>query len=195
MASDLMLTQNTSRAFGEWKRSTLECSIKTEPRATVVERRKSKAHGKINAFTSWAPSRSTVLTHTYVVTKHERVARACSCSRCTVQSPRISDQADAQSTDETRSSRTNTACQGATETKSDRGRWGESTLWLRSRAAVCLRLPNEALLIQIRVNDYLIIPILQRAPAPSVLCPVNLQCTNPESGACHETLARPDRSG
>lgn len=62
----------------------------------------------------------------------------------------------------------------AAETESDRRRWwGESTL--------CLWLPNEALLIQIRVNDYLIIPILQRAPAPSVLCPVNLQRGNPES--------------
>lgn len=136
-----------------------------------------------------------VLTHNYVVTKHERVAQACSRSRCSVQSPRISDQANAQSRDKTRRSRTNAACQRATETKSDRGRRGESTLCSRSRAAVTLRLPNEALLIQIRVNDYLIIPILQRAPAPSVLCPVNLQCANPESATCHETLARPDRSG
>lgn len=48
-------------------------------------------------------------------------------------------------------------------------------------AALCLWLPNEALLIQIRVNDYLIIPILKRALSPSMLSPVNLQQGNSES--------------
>lgn len=44
-------------------------------------------------------------------------------------------------------------------------------------------MPNEALLIQIRVNDYLIIPILQRAPSPSAVYPVNLRRGNPESAS------------
>lgn len=39
-------------------------------------------------------------------------------------------------------------------------RWGDR----RHGSSLCLRLSNEALLIQIRVNDYLIIPVLQRAP-------------------------------
>lgn len=72
-----------------------------------------------------------------------------------------------------------------------RGRRGEAMLWFSS----LLRLSNEALLIQIRVNDYLIIPILQRAPAPSVLCSVDVQRTNPESVPRHETVARCTRSG
>lgn len=72
-----------------------------------------------------------------------------------------------------------------------RGRRGEATLWFFS----VLRLSNEALLIQIRVNDYLIIPILQRAPSPSVLCSVDVQRTNPESVPRHETVACCTRSG
>lgn len=66
------------------------------------------------------------------------------------------------------------------------GRWGESTLWFFS-ALQCLWLANEALLIQIRVNDYLIIPILQRAPSLSVLCLVNLQRS---SVSCHFSMPR-----
>lgn len=72
-----------------------------------------------------------------------------------------------------------------------RGRRGEATLWFSS----VLRLSNEALLIQIRVNDYLIIPILQRAPSPSVLCSVDVQRTNPASVPRHETGARCTGSG
>lgn len=72
-----------------------------------------------------------------------------------------------------------------------RGRRGEATLWFFS----VLRLSNEALLIQIRVNDYLIIPILQRAPSPSILCSVDVQRTNPESVPRHETVARCTPSG
>lgn len=57
--------------------------------------------------------------------------------------------------------------------------WPEEMMgWILSVvlfSAVCLWLSNEALLIQISVNDYLIIPVLQRAPSP--VCAVHSECT------------------
>lgn len=150
---------------------------------------KSTARSKLNPMISHPrlPWKKMCSLKYYVVTKHEHVAQACSCSRCIVLFPCISDQANAQSTNETCSSLTNTVCQQATDQI-----WPGETGWIHTVvlfcAAVCLWLPNEALLIQIRVNDYLIIPILQRAPSASVLCPVNLQRSNPVSVSCHETL-------
>lgn len=67
----------------------------------------------------------------------------------------------------------------------NRCKWmGRSTLssGCLSSMLQCLQRLNEALLIQIRVNDYLIISILLNSllcsPSPSALCPVNIQYGN-----------------
>lgn len=121
----------------------------------------------------------------HVVTKHEHVAQGCSHS----QLPSILGRTSARV-------RTRHGVlqrrQCAPEGCRSQIRLEEMMGWIHTvvlfSTAVCLWLPNEALLIQIRVNDYLIIPILQRALAPSVLCSVNLQHGNPESVAQCEPL-------
>lgn len=63
---------------------------------------KSTARSKLNPMISHPqlPWKKMCSLKYYVVTKHEHVAQACSCSRCTVQFPCISDQANAPSTND-----------------------------------------------------------------------------------------------
>lgn len=94
--------------------------------------------------------------------------------RLTLQFPCTAAQANVLSMNGSARFPRNMACQRATEPNSDRGKKGWIDTVVLLCAAVCLQLSNEALLIQIRVNDYLIIPILQRAPSHSLLCSVKV---------------------
>lgn len=126
----LTLTQNTPLSPADSKQS-IPRMVKrsnTEKYAGICD---STGQSKLNPVISHPelPWKKTCYLKCYAVTKREHVARACSRDQHAAQFPCISDQANAQSTNETWSSR-RARC---AKTRSDRRRWwGESTLWFFS---------------------------------------------------------------